>query len=604
MPGGVGRQVQGPVQEDVEIALEENVYSYFQFIVPIEKKRSGKAFTLDTIMANVLVLICLGMQGLALWCIFDTIVVKNMTWQNGVMTLGGKNWGLFTSAKTCNDGSSLCIYEDGMYTCSPPSVQLTGRWDMLDVNGDGLWTLEEAKEKQEDVKCRYAVDVLEVFDVFIKILKKRQDMIWLHPDLLAGRAIHKPYFTYVAGDVITCGYGTKDMCPNLLKRGFYNAALETGLSPRVGNTTSSALRYCVDLLKEDGICDEMLPSTYTVWKKESVDQCLEPDYDRFTFQHPVTGKNRSLLEVDYEARETYERFQTPRFFFYKSIMVSLWGLVMMHELKSLVALFKWLRHFPSDTDPEVLMQDRSSQDLAIRGISNFHRAMNVVIFVLRAIMLALLIWVGTQFLLKSADYIDLLFDAVAVVFILEFANILYANAVRRTLREEAESFEAMRVKAYGGIRYMVANPDVVDLLYFIALLAIVVTVMALFNHNQVVPVARALECTCLNSGEYCREAETFGLDFWSKYWTQDVPNVFAQVDILRSGGSLAAAPAPAPAPLLAPAPAALAPAAAPVAAVATKAALQAAGEVVFHLKTGARHHHHRRHHHHHAVVTG
>merc|ERR1719182_476435 len=96
---------------------------------------------------------------------------------------------------------------------------------------------------REDLKCKYVVDPLEVFDVFVQTVVNREGIIWVHPDVKAGLMIHKPYFTYAAGDIIMCGYRNKDMCPNVLKQGVFDAPLKYGTAPRVGTTINSALDY-------------------------------------------------------------------------------------------------------------------------------------------------------------------------------------------------------------------------------------------------------------------------------------------------------------------------------------------------------------------------
>mmetsp|Transcript_146654 Transcript_146654/g.470584 ORF Transcript_146654/g.470584 Transcript_146654/m.470584 type:complete len:224 (-) Transcript_146654:533-1204(-) len=120
---------------------------------------------------------------------------------------------------------------------------------------------------------RFSVNVVEVFDVFVKFLIARENIIWIHPDLRAGKIIHKPYFSYASGDIIMCGCRNTDMCANLLQRGVFSAPLKYGTAPRVGKTIDSALEYCHKLLEEGGTCERTLPSTYSVWKKSSATQC-------------------------------------------------------------------------------------------------------------------------------------------------------------------------------------------------------------------------------------------------------------------------------------------------------------------------------------------
>ena len=120
------------------------------------------------------------------------------------------------------------------FSCAPPSVQLTGRWNELDTNGDGIWTREEVVKAREALQCKYIVDPEFVFDVFIKFILFREKVLWIHPDVRSGKAIHKAYFTFASADVIMCGYRNAEMCPNLLRRGVFHAPLKHHTAPRVG----------------------------------------------------------------------------------------------------------------------------------------------------------------------------------------------------------------------------------------------------------------------------------------------------------------------------------------------------------------------------------
>merc|ERR1719261_2265926 len=146
---------------------------------------------------------------------------------------------------------------------------------------------------KEALKCKYAVDPVEVYDVLTNMLLKREHLIWLHPETRNGTKLFSPYFTYAMGDLIMCSYRNKDMCPNLVERGFFDTALEFDTAPRVGNTIESALRYCVQLLQPGGTCEQLLPSTYAVWKTQSLIECGEPGYEKFTYSHPKTGNQKS-----------------------------------------------------------------------------------------------------------------------------------------------------------------------------------------------------------------------------------------------------------------------------------------------------------------------
>jgi len=528
-------------EPEFEVAPSDNVYSYFMFVPPTEEKKEGSGVTFDIMMAYVLVSLNFFMQGFLLVVIFKVVVQGNMEWQNSILVADQPvdvPWDAETGK--CNLGGSLCFPEkNDTVSCAPPSVQLTGRWEELDTNGDGIWTREEVEEAQKKLQCKYIVNPVEVFDVFVNFLKAREKIIWLHPDVKAGKLIHKPYFWYAAGDIIMCGYRNELSCPNLLKRGVFHAPLKYETAPRVGTTIDSALNYCYGLLSFGGMCEKSLPSTYSVWKIASANQCKAPGYSKFVYTHPKSGMKKSLLEVDYEARELYALSKTTIFIVYKNVIISLWLLAMLFELKDITIVFTWVLRFPGAEEfGEDAVKSEEDEEgnvtYTIQGIQSGHRMMVGLMNLCRFILTMVLTVTGCSFLLKSTDYVGLLMDAVALVFIVEIAIILYGQVLRPEIREQAEALSPMTVKMYG-IDSLNRRPALVD---FICLVTIGITSVIIMNYwttTAVNPVYDSLSCACLSEGEACHEYHKFSYDFWFRYWKEDVPAVFKAVDELKKG---------------------------------------------------------------------
>lgn len=318
------------------IAPSGDVFSYFLLATPRERKNNRGRFTVDAFTSYLLVFVVLFMQSVMLYCVWNKVIGKNLSWQSGIMNTGSSSWNVAAPpAAKCNEGKSLCVMDkkSGNFTCAPPSVQLISRWDQLDLDGNGIWTQNEVMEAREELKCEFAVDPVEVFNVLGYMLAQREQFIWIHPDVKNGKAIHKEYFTYIMGDVAMCLYRNGDMCGNLVQRGFFDAAIMEGNIPRVGTTVRSALEYCHSMLDRGGICDRSLPSKYEAWKIESAEECRGSDFDEFTYQDPGTGAPKSLLSVDYKARKSYEVAQTSVFIVYKTCIVLLWLLLVVAQLR-------------------------------------------------------------------------------------------------------------------------------------------------------------------------------------------------------------------------------------------------------------------------------
>jgi hypothetical protein len=374
-----------------------------------------------------------------------------------------------------------------------------------------------------------------------------------------------------------CGYRNEAMCRNILNRGFFDAALKYNTVPRIGSTIQSALDYCINLLREGGICDRSLPSTYSVWKVQSDEECGEKTFAKFVYEHPKTGVTKSLLEVDYGARVQAEASKQPEFILFKTLIILVWVMSMFNELKRLLEVITWLIRFPGiahcrerdiplvhDQKPELSRAEKTqaalevaeaneqaegkeeegevkAEDAAepepenrykINGIRRTHRILMIVITFLRLIMLFVLSIVGVNLLLLSPEYMSLLFDAISLVFILDIATIIAKFVLRQEVREQAADVEAMEVTIYGPL-WLTRRQSLGDMLWFALTIGVAIAIMYWWHVYNEGPLEQALECTCLGTGKNCVEAQKFNYDFWYRYWKEITPQVFEHVDAMR-----------------------------------------------------------------------
>lgn len=530
------------------IRPSDNVYSFFMFISPTQKakrKEHPTELDWDVTMSYILVFLNIFFQSVLLALIFEEVVMANVQWQNGIMKLGKDPvMGLFTEPPAgCNDGGALCFKDKGNFTCAPPSVQLTGRWNELDTDGDGVWTRAEVLKNREALKCKYVVDPLDVFHVLVNMLKLRESIIWLHPDIKSGTAIHFSYFTYAMGDLLMCGYRSEDMCSNILQRGFFDGPLKEGTAPRVGTTIESALKYCRALLRPGGTCEHLLPSTYATWKISSGQECGDPSYSKFTYTNPKNGITKSLLSVDYGVRSEYELAQEFWFMVFKSVMLFMWLTSMLVEYKEIIKIVTFCGRIPDAAeleqrgeDPVSIERDPADPEnvrYLLQGITSSHRTMLVALCLIRTIVTSVLMFVGVSYLIKTNGYADLIMNGVALIFIAEVAQVLYDQILREEIKNQTEDIKPIKVHMYG-IDSLNRKPALVDTLYVFGTMLVVYVIMQWQLASIVVPVSHALQCTCVSDGPQCLEAQKYNYDFWYNYWTKAVPGVFAEVDKLKA----------------------------------------------------------------------
>jgi len=536
------------------ISPNPDVFSYFTLTSVNEKKRYGH-FTVDAFMSYLLVAVVLFIQCVLLFCVSNKVIAKNINWQKNIINTG-KNWNIVGEWSGCNDGKSLCTMHDGAFSCAPPSVQLIGRWDELDLDKDDVWHRDEVLKARDDIRCKYAVDPIEVFDVLILLLKERSMHIWLHHEVQSGLSIPKPYFTYIMGDIAMCGYRNEDMCGNLAKRGVFDAAIKHGSAPRVGGNIAQALDYCHALLEPGGLCERILPSTYSTWKIESVQECKDPEYSQFVYTDPNNGDIKSLLEVDYDARERYEVAKTPVFITYKICIIFIWLLLIVSQLRELHKLMQWVFHvqvekvkLQKEQEEEEARNEAAGSSKAAQlnrtrsnlkneeiydSVSWRHCAAMTAVTVVRIGMLCFLCYVGLTFLGRQTDYIGLLLDGVALLFIVEVEEILYERVLRQEARSNWQDRDPVPLKKYGP-GFLAHRPDITDLIWFGVVALLAIAFQLYYTVSLVNPLYNALDCTCLSHGEMCYEAHRFSTSFWDKYWTYDVPASRAGIEALNNG---------------------------------------------------------------------
>lgn len=476
-----------------------------------------------------------------LFCVYNKVVAMNIRWQSGIVNTN-HDWNISgTKSSGCNDGKSLCTSSNGTFSCAPPSIQLLGRWDELDTDKDGIWTRDEVIAEREDLSCKYVVDPLEVFNALVAFITERKQHLWIHPDVNQGVAIPKVYFTYIMGDIVMCGYRNGDMCGNLVQRGVFDSALDR--IPRIGSDIMSALEYCHTLLDPGGLCQRLLPSTYSNWRIESEQECLNPSFSQFVYKDRNSGMPKSLLAVDYEAREMYETAQTVIFKLYKTSIIFLWILLVFSHLQEVGKTIHWVLQIPSPTQEE-LDNERAeveratsfgAQRSALRShettkISRGHRVGLTIVTMARICMLCVLLYVGLSFLARQTDYIGLLLDGVALNFIVEVEKILYARVLRQEVRTLWEAREPVELVKSG---LFARRLDLADIVWLCVNMIMAIAFMMYYTTSLVEPLYDALHCACLSEGKSCHEAHVFSQIFWNKYWRQDVPNAIAGIKNLK-----------------------------------------------------------------------
>lgn len=558
------------------IRPDNSVYSLLLFVPPVEQRRHGHYCTWLIVFCVWLVVLNFFIQFGLLYVVGHNVVAEHAEWIGGIVRLESPAWyHLHDSASMqhmvggadlgeCHDSGALCHQNDGVFSCAPPSVRLLSNWSTLDVNRDGIWSREEAyaQDYRDRILCKFHLDPSVLYDSTVNILQRLPGLVGrLHSNITNGTAIHKAYFDYYMVEPVICMYGDEDMCGNLLVNGYFDEAMRQRTFEPMRDL-ASAKHYCSHLLQHK--CAEILPSTYRVWKVLRDRQCGLKQYHSEEYTSPKNDKDKWVLLVDYEKRVQYAGTQSWTFLIFVSILLFSFYATLALEMRSITKDFFWVWEFPanhaSPTDygsgagigefsPAQFPHDVSGVDAEggmgadmsvrrsrtdfppggahpshggttprIHAIRRDHRYMVAVTTFLRLVLAALLLYVGTLFLTSDTQYLNLIFDALSLVFIIQIDELLYETMLRVQVKDDHARMAAMKITRRQHLRPIPIDFSICLLICIFAFLNI-----WQYGRNELEPVAQALECGCLAQGSKCFESEHFNKAWWDNHWTTTLP---------------------------------------------------------------------------------
>lgn len=313
-----------------------------------------------------------------------------------------------------------------------------------------------------------------------------------------------------------------------------------------------------------------------MYRSRVSEKCGPPAYttgDRYT--NPFNDRDAmGTIQVKYSLVEEYNTASSKRFIFFQGLILFLWFVHLVMELKAVIQLADFVYGFPHDNTLPILtprmrrrlrsarstlsrhfssrsvdegsssphpLDPEDSEDEkedaldeegkhVIKKISMSHKFMVTSMLAVRVYLLVFMFHVGSMFLLTNHKYDDLLLNAVALAFIFELPEFLYAFLVSDEMKSDLEDahtidyITALPTRGYAMLFFSKA-------LWGIVIIPVVVLIAVLHNYTvTTLPSLRALRCVCFQDGEYCDVASRFSRDWWNAYW-KDVARMFEQSSV-------------------------------------------------------------------------
>jgi len=458
--------------------------------------------------------------------------------------------------------NSLCkVQANGNFTCSPKSLGYLDQWDKLDQNGDGVWSRVEAVEDVDNLGCQLHLSQEDLFHSVCHTIamdtadaaKFRGVQEVVPQSLIEKKEVSRKYFDWFTGLVALCSTTSPGHCTGLLEKGVFTAAMDPehwrGLGLR---SIDDSMEYCNRLLQPGGLCGQMMPSSYSLYRSMVADKCGSLTYnlgsmyrnphdphDGIRILHPTFGKVGEFTETNSMA-----------FNFFLLLLLMTWFYNSMEEMKNIGAICDLLVNFPvinvfpflpekyrktvnarvsrmSVSLGEIIYRGESEHSMscdknstAIECITRPHQlTLGLMVFIRGSLLLYMTV-VGTVFLLSNHQYLDLLLNAVALAFIFELDEFIFTFLVSDEVKNQLEQIKPIVfnsvVPETGFIHVLFRR----ELWAYLVIPASALSVVLWNRYRNLTPVLGALTCLCEKQGNNCEEASRFPSSWWDDYWTQ------------------------------------------------------------------------------------
>jgi len=436
----------------------------------------------------------------------------------------------------------FCQMSNATYTCLPPSVKFAAQWDLLDTNGDGVWSREEAEKDENKLEQKFKAKAFLVFRAITVGLVDRQSVdkrLWVSPQVEKMEGIPKAYFDYWMGDAALCSYADPGMCPTLLARGFFSEAMNPKNNGKEIEDIDGALDYCIFMLKVGGGCDQSLPQIYKLYRATRFEQCGKGQfYPGGIFRNPHHETDRVYVIANaYTNLGKYLKSDSLIYKCFLFLVLLLWLLALVAELREMVKMAEFAATFPASQGSDGLKVEKGEGDedetYTLEGITSPHRAIIWFMVIVRTIVVVYLGSVGCTFLVLETGYMDLLMNAVALAFVLEVDEILFGAIARTSTVDELERLNDVEFETFlpteGCLGWMLMK-DFWGIIMFPIIAYVLILTHSLFVTQ---PVLDALNCGCYQQGPQCHDAQYYNREWWDFYWSQTLPNALAKMAQLK-----------------------------------------------------------------------
>jgi hypothetical protein len=390
------------------------------------------------------------------------------------------------------------------YNCGNLAVAATKNVSTLDLNGDGMWDLEEAQELQQQWHKIFGRE-MNLDHVQKKLVRyaKQGKLVAQHGVPQNVSALPASWMQAESGKLSLCAMTSTDMCGNMEVRGVLKSLF---------NSTENAYDKNDRLEQCEDVVDEYCPRVFGVlWKsfQDYVGQgCgeIEKEWD------PKYRVNVGTYEMTQKYVSSNGAVASTAYFSFLLLIIVIWWLSIFTEIRKVLDWWIIVAFIDSTKDPLVETDDK----LALVSIPMWHKIYLIVLNIVPRTVIVLWLSVMGSFFLMSADsYADLVLNSVALGFLIEIDDMMFTATASHRNRKNLERCEEVivRHRVFEFVDKATCQKYNTVSLFNTMLICGISLVFVLWTYtgrHGKEDMADAFRCMCHSAGENCVEAHVLG----------------------------------------------------------------------------------------------
>lgn len=195
------------------------------------------------------------------------------------------------------------------------------------------------------------------------------------------------------------------------------------------------------------------------------------------------------------------------------LVLIIWWLIVIGELRQVLSWWAVLINIQSEST-DVRGQDDASEDLSILGISVKHKwLIGLMVLLPRTLIILLLSYIGTDFLIYADSYADLILNSVALGFLIEVDEMLFAAVTSTRTKDNLERMQTVVATHHAPFDWCVTVghfPTSIPLIVFVVAMALAQMSKAYILPHGKIDLSGAYMCLCHLEGPECVAAQILG----------------------------------------------------------------------------------------------